>query len=318
MKSRIEQPESDVRERPSLPLRIGVSSRALFDLEEEHEIFLSYGVESYVAAQRERETVTMGPGPAYPLIKRLLALNLDEPLVDVVVISRNAPDFSLRLFNSLEDHGLPIMRGSFTSGRDVASFAEGWQVDLFLSRHGKDVKDTLRTGTAAARIAERSSGATADEADEIRLAFDGDAVLFSPEADCVFLEGGLAAFVEYERRQARVPLEPGPLGHTLLPKLAMLRHKTAGLDGRSPIRIALVTARSAPTHERVLNTFRAWGIEVDEAHFVGSHVKGKILRATRAHIFFDDQQGHIEGAKRFVPSALVPREDDAEQFIVSA
>lgn len=310
--------EPGVKDLQSLPLRIGISSRALFNLEEEHQIFLSYGVDSYAAAQREREAVTMAPGPAYPLIKRLLSLNVDEPLVDVIVLSRNAPDFSMRLFNSLEEHGLPIMRGSFTSGRDVAPLAEGWEVDLFLSRDSNDVMDTLRAGTAAARIAESPPDLIADNGGEVRLAFDGDAVLFSPDADRIFLKGGLEAFIEYERRQAGVPMEPGPLGHTLLPKLAALRRKTTASDGRSAIRVALVTARSAPTHERVVNTFRAWGIEVDEAHFVGSHMKGKILQATRSHIFFDDQEGHVEGAKRFVPSALVPREDDAKHFIVSA
>jgi 5'-nucleotidase len=294
---------------PPLPLVVGVSTRAMFDLTEEHALFEQEGHLAYSRLQRERERVPLKPGAAFEVTRRLLALNGSEQPkqnVEVILLSKNSPDLSLRAFNSFEHHCLPILHGSFTSGRSLAPFAGAWNIDLFLSNDEHDVRAVATAGIAAARLGPAPRPTDDDPVDEVRFALDGDAVVFSEASDDIYREHGLSYFLEYERANARVPMERGPFGKTFLPKLAALREMFMKADGTSRVRIAIVTARNAPAHERVIHTLRAWGTPADEAHFVGTHDKGPILGATRAHIFFDDQERHITSARAVVASGLVP------------
>ncbi len=256
-----------------LPLNIGVSTRALFDLEEEHALFEAEGVAAYSELQRAREKTPLKPGAAFEVVRRLLALNPDagERLVEVIVLSRNSPDLSLR-----------------------AAVAAG-----------------ARLGSALN---------VADQApfDEVWFAFDGDAVVFSAESDLIYKEQGLEKFLEHEIRNAEILMSPGSFGKSFLPKLAELRKRFMRPDGTSRIRTAIVTARNAPAYERVIQTLRSWGTPADEAHFVGGHEKAPILAATGAHIFFDDQECHIDGASGVVPAGLVPGPHDPDAPVIPA
>lgn len=292
----------------SLPLVVGVSTRAMFDLEEEHNVFQSKGLEAYRTLQLDRELVPLKPGAAFEVTRRLLSLNHAQcsPVVDVILLSQNSPDLSLRAFHSFEHYKIPVKHGSFTSGRAVAPFVNAWGLDLFLSNDSSDVKLAASGGVASARLGLPPDLVSEAPIDEVHFALDGDAVLFSAESDKIYLEKGLDSFLEHERSQARVPMQRGPFGKTFLPKLAVLRQMFMRPDGTSRVRISVVTARNAPAHERVIRTFRAWGTPADEAHFVGRREKGPILRATGAHIFFDDQEKHVIGASPHVASGLVP------------
>lgn len=292
----------------NLPLVVGVSTRAMFDLTEEHSVYETQGLSAYIALQRARETTPLRPGAAFEVVQRLLALNdpAAPPLVDVILLSKNSPDLSLRAFNSCRHHHLDIIRGSFISGRSVAPLVRAWRIDLFLSNDDDDVRAALAGGAAAARLGAAPPPLADDPNDEVRLALDGDAVVFSEESDRIYREQGLDAFTRHEAQLAQVPINRGPFGHTFLPKLADLRRRFMGADGISRVRISIVTARKAPAHERVIHTLRAWGTPADEAHFVGSHDKASILRATRAHIFFDDQEAHVSSARGVVPAGHVP------------
>ncbi|PBB45541.1 5'-nucleotidase [Mesorhizobium sp. WSM3866] len=304
----------------NLPLTVGISTRAMFDLVEEHSVFERDGVHAYAELQRAREKEPLKPGAAFEVTRRLLALNSvqQEPLVEVILLSKNSPDLSLRAFNSFDHYCLPIRRGSFTSGRSVAPFVKAWNVDLFLSNDADDVKAAVLAGTAAARLGPLPSNVDENPSDEVRIALDGDAVVFSEASDKLYNEHGLEHFLQYERDNATVPMERGPFGKTFLPKLAALRQKFMRPDGTSRVRIAIVTARNAPAHERVIHTLRAWGTPADEAHFVGRHEKAPILKATRAHIFFDDQEKHILGASEVVAAGLVPGPHDPGVPVIPA
>jgi 5'-nucleotidase len=290
-----------------LPLVVGISTRALFDLEEEHQVFQNEGVERYALLQRERENTPLQPGTAFEVVRRLLGLNApDAPkLIDVIFLSRNSPDLSLRAFRSAEHHGLQITRGSFTSGRTVSPFVRGWGVELFLSNDEGDVRAAVEAGTAAARLCSPPQSQREEPDDEVRIALDGDAVVFSDASDQIFRERELKGFLEHERMNAEVPMEPGPFGN-FIRNLSEVRAHSRRQDGSSRVRIGIVTARNAPAHERVVHTLRAWGTPADEAHFVGTHSKADILAAFGAHIFFDDQEKHVFGAAPIVPAGLVP------------
>lgn len=286
-------------------LTIGISTRALFDLEEENAIFECSGVDAYAAHQRAREDETLRPGTAFPLVERLLRLEHPQhgPLVEVVLMSRNTPDLGLRVFNAIRHHGLNITRAAFTGGDAIAPFLSSYGVDLFLSKFFGDVDDAVAAGFAAALLYPAPGGFQAQE--QIRFAFDGDCVLFSDEAQAIYDRHGLAAFHEHEQRNAAVPLREGPFA-PFLRKLARLQALTKGDDGLSPLRIGIVTARSAPAHERVIRTLRSWGITVNEAHFLGGRDKAAVLKAMGALIFFDDQETNLLPAASLVPSGRVP------------
>jgi 5'-nucleotidase len=302
------------------PLRIGISSRALFDIEEEHDVFQAEGVEAYVELQRQRETVPLTKGSGFHVVERLLKLNQigSAPFVEVILLSRNAPDLSLRAFKSIHDFDLDIKLGTFTSGRPIGPYVPAWNLDLFLSHNASDVKDAVTAGAAAARLAIPSQKTQPEETgDEVRIAFDGDAVVFSEESDLIYKTKGLQAFFEHEQTNAQNPMKAGPFGN-FLKKLAKLREVHISSAEVSKVRIGIVTARNAPAHARVIHTLRAWGTPADEAHFVGANSKGPILDAMGAHIFFDDQEKHILGAASLVPSGHVPGPHEADAPVIPA
>lgn len=292
------------------PLRIGISTRALFDLEEEHRVFEEQGVQAYIQMQLEREDTLIGKGTGFDVVERLLALNeaKSPPYVEVILLSQNSPDLSLRAFKAIDHYNLAIKTGSFTSGRSLAPYVLSWNIDLFLSKAGADVKDAMAGGAAAARLVIVPKERMDTKPGELRIAFDGDAVVFGAESDKIHDEQGLEAFLKYETANASNPLTRGPFGN-FLHKLSELRRIYLDTNNVSRVRIALVTARNAPAHERVVRTLRAWGTPADEAHFVGVRDKAPFLKAFGAHIFFDDKEKHVLGASGVVPAGHVPRDD---------
>ena len=285
-------------------LVIGISSRALFDLRDSHEVFESKGLEAFSEYQVARENVNLKPGVAFPLVKKLLALNegrADHPRVEVILLSRNSADTGLRIFNTIEHFGLNIERAAFTNGESPYIYMEAYGADLLLSTNASDVRSALEKGYAAATILPGS--ATGRDSGQLRIAFDGDAVIFSDEAERVYQERGLEVFADSEREAANQPLSGGPFKHVLE---ALHRIQSAFPIEDNPIRTALVTARSAPAHKRVVLTLREWGIRIDEALFLGGRSKGEFLKAFGADIFFDDQQTHVDSAKAHVATAHVP------------
>lgn len=289
-------------------LVVAISSRALFDLEEGHRVFETEGVDAYCRYQIERENDLLEPGAAFPLVEKLLALNLRGEArhrVEVVLLSRNSADTGLRIFNSIQHYDLKISRAAFSGGRSPYSYVESFNADLFLSTDPADVRSALEHGYAAATLLPSPSGSNTGPSgsDQLRIAFDGDAVLFSDAAERVFKTEGLAAFSSAEREAARQPLPGGPFKNVLA-ALHAIQSEFAPED--SPIRTALFTARAAPAHERVIRTLRAWKIRIDEAVFLGGLDKGAFLRSFGADIFFDDQQGHCDSTRQHVPTGHVP------------
>lgn len=285
-------------------LIVAISSRALFDLEESHRVFEEQGVEAYCRYQIEHESETLQPGVAFPLVKKLLGLNREggkKQMVEVVLLSRNSADTGLRIFNSIQHYKFDISRAAFTSGESPYRYVKPFGANLFLSADPPDVRSALDAGIAAATIL--PSKISYNPTDQLRIAFDGDAVLFSDEAERVHQEQGLEAFSHSERSAADKPLPGGPFKNVLA---ALHRIQQAYPAEQSPIRTALFTARSAPTHERVIRTLRAWRIRIDEAVFLGGMDKGEFLKTFGADFFFDDQSGHCESARRHVPTGHVP------------
>ena len=301
------------------PLRIGISTRALFNLEEEHRVFEEHGVKAYAAMQLEREDTLLGQGAGFEVVERLLGLNdpRSSPYVEVILLSQNSPDLSLRAFKSIDRHGLAVKTGSFTSGRSLAPFVPAWGIDLFLSNADADVRGAVVGGAAAARLGIAPRDRAETPAGEVRVAFDGDAVVVGPESDAIYKGKGLDAFLAHEIANADNPMARGPFGN-FLHKLSELRRVFLNDGNVSKVRIALVTARNAPAHERVIRTLRAWGTPADEAHFVGSRDKAPILKALGAHIFFDDQEKHVLGAAAVVPAGHVPGPHDPIAPVIPA
>lgn len=284
-------------------LVVAISSRALFDLSESHRLFLAEGVEAYRQYQIEHEDEHLEPGDAFLLVEKLLALNavLGQARVEVVLVSRNSADTGLRVFNSIEHYGLGISRAAFVGGRSPYPYLAAFGCHLFLSTDAEDVRSALDAGFAAATIL--SGGARRESGAELRIAFDGDAVLFSDESERVYQLGGLEAFQASERDAAREPLRGGPF-KPFLAALNLLQKEFP--SGACPIRTALVTARSAPAHERVIRTLREWDIRLDESLFLGGLDKSAFLEAFAADVFFDDQAGHCDRARKVVATGHVP------------
>ena len=290
---------------PSGKLVVAITARALFDLEKGHDLFVSHGLEAYAEHQRSHENDILEPGIAFPLVRKLLAMNAgapaDAPLVEVVLLSRNSSDTGLRIFNSIEHFKLKIARAAFTSGAPTTPYIQPFAAQLFLSANPASVRDALQHGVAAATIL--PAKAAAQVHDQLRIAFDGDAVIFGDESERVSREGGLAAFHEHETTRAHEPLSGGPFRGFLAALHAL---QAAFAVDESPIRTALVTARSAPAHKRVILTLREWGVRLDEALFLGGRDKGPFLEAFGADIFFDDSQLNIDNARLHVASGHVP------------
>lgn len=288
---------------PPARLIVAVSSRALFDLEESNRIFEEAGEEAYARYQIANEEVCLAPGVAYAMVRKLLALNTpaQPQRIEVVLTSRNSADTGLRIFRSIEAHGLRIERAAFTRGRAPWRYLHDFGAQLFLSAHAEDVREALAAGIAAATILPDS--ASTPRHPELRIAFDGDAVIFSDEAERIYQESGLGEFNRNEVARRDEPLPGGPF-QPFLAALHEIQSDYAAAD--SPIRTALVTARGAPAHERVIRTLRSWGVRIDEALFLGGKDKGAFLESFGADIFFDDQWPHCDSARGFVGTGHVP------------
>lgn len=286
-------------------LVVALSSRALFDFEEENRVFEESDDHAYMQLQTERMQTPAAPGVAFPLVRKLLAFNTPErQRVEIVVLSRNDPVSGLRVYHSAQAHGLPIQRGVFTRGRTPYRYLKSLGAHLFLSANASDVEQALAAGYPAAHVYPHSIKAVENFPNELRVAFDGDAVLFSDEAEQVYQREGLDAFVAHEQQRAKTPLPPGPF-KPLLQALHLLQQEMAN-NGRMRLRTALVTARSAPAHERAIRTLMDWHIEIDEAMFLGGLDKGTFLKEYEPDFFFDDQVRHCESGASAGPTGHVP------------
>lgn len=298
-------------------LVVGISATGLFDLEEADSLFRELAMSDpdraigeYRAYMREREAQPLEPGTGFPLVRALLALNEhhregEPPLVEVVVMSQNSPDTGVRVLNSIRHHKLPISRSAFTGGERVTDYLPAFDVDLFLTTRAEDAQRVLDSGVSAAAVVRRPPPHLSTlPVNQVRIAFDGDAVLFSGASEQVFKEHGLTEFHRREDEAKDIPLPEGPYA-TFLKKLARLQDRLPVRVEYSPVRLALVTARNSPADLRVINTFREWRVYVDEAFFLGSVDKSKVLAAFHPHIFFDDQDVHLDPASKIVPSGKV-------------
>lgn len=295
-------------------LVVGISSRALFNLEDENFIFQQEGIDAYRKYQKENEQTILEPGTAFHLAEAMLNLNKLAPegsrLVEVIVMSRNSPETGIRILHSIEHYGLDILRMAFTGGEALSDYMEAFQVDLFLSKDEEDVQKIIDSGTAAAALIYAPPGNFISEKSTVRIAFDADAVLFSDESEHIYKTQGLEAFHKNEQEKQLTPLKEGPYAK-LLKTLSNIQHKMHTGVELSPLRLAIVTARSSPAHLRVIQTLREWDVYVDEAFFLGGMPKDKVLKAFKAHIFFDDQDTHLEDAQKVVPSGKVLYKTDS-------
>jgi 5'-nucleotidase len=293
-------------------LVIGVASSALFDLTESDAIFRAEGEIAYRTYQEANLDRPLAPGVAFSFIERLLSFNelasADDPLVEVIVLSRNDPDTGLRVMRSIEHHGLPVTRAIFMEGRSPYQFIPALNVKLFLSANDGDVREALAQGYPAGTVL--PSAMVSDPSKDLRIAFDFDGVLVDDTSEQVMQSAGLASFQEFEIENAVLPHNPGPMKDFLV-GVSAIQQIEAGLkladkNYRKRLHVSIVTARNAPAHERAIATLKAWGVMVNDAFFLGGIDKGKVLEVLRPHIFFDDQQGHLESASRVVPSVHVP------------
>lgn len=286
-------------------LVIAISSRALFDLSDSHRVYQEEGLAAYSAYQIDREEEPLAPGEAFPLVEKMLRINQrlgdDGGGVEVVLLSRNSADTGLRVFNSIQHYGVTIQRAAFCGGESPWRYIRAFGCQLFLSSEAEDVRNALECGVAAATLVSNKGANTGN--DQLRFAFDGDAVIFSDEAERVYKTEGLEAFTASEQASAKTPLSGGPF-KSFLSALHKIQQALPVADG--PIRTALVTARSAPAHERVIRTLRAWNIRIDESIFLGGLDKTDFLRSYGADVFFDDQPAHCESAREHVATGHVP------------
>ena len=294
-------------------LVIGVSSRALFNLEEENAIFEKDGIEGYRKYQQEREDEPLKPGTAFVLVKSLLELNnqADKRIVEVVVMSRNSPETGVRMLNSINIHSLDITRVALSGGEPLAPYIEAYDIDLFLSKDERDVQTVIDSqASAAATIYDPPTEFNPND-NRVKIAFDADAVLFSEDSEYRYKTEGMDAFHKYESEHEDEPLKEGPFAKLLIKLSKIQEHLPTSIE-QTPLRLSIVTARNAPSHMRVIKTLRKWGVYVDEAHFLGGLSKDKILKAFGAHIFFDDQETHLNATSKVVPSGKVPYSTDSK------
>lgn len=290
---------------PHPPLVVAVSSRALFDLEAENRIFKTQGLEKYRQYQRAHERTLLQPGPAFPLVSKLLHLNtiLGEKAVEVVIVSRNDADTSLRIFSSTAHYTLKIEKAAFTNGAPNHSYLDGFKTSLYLSAHLDDVRSLLKAGFAAAHVMGTPAKSAKERDDELRIGFDFDGVLADDESEKVYQTGKLQAFMRHEEKRQGKPLGPGPI-QTFLKVIGALRQR-AEKKGIKNIRTALFTARSASAHNRVVATLRNNGLIIDETFFLDGGTKAPFVEAFKPDIFFDDQLKHLIKV-RGVVTAYVP------------
>lgn len=298
-------------------LVIGLASSALFDLTESDSVFQAKGEAAYRDYQHKHQNNVLPKGVAFDFVQRLLNLNAlspADPVVEVILLSRNDPDTGLRVMNSIAHYGLDITRAMFLQGRSPYQYIQSFDIELFLSANLEDVQKAIDAGYPAGHIQEgfgkslENANTPADN--ELRIAFDFDGVIADDEAESVYQKDDLDGFQAHEQTKADVPHNPGPLK----PFLARISHiqqlelaKQAKEPSYSPIlRISIVTARNAPSHKRVINTMRNWGINVNEAFFMGGVEKSRAIQVLKPHMFFDDQKGHLEAIAKDFPSVHVP------------
>ena len=294
-------------------LVIGVSSRALFNLEEENAVFEKEGIAGFRKYQQEREDEPLRPGTAFVLVKSLLELNnqANRRIVEVVVMSRNSPETGVRMLNSINKHSLDITRVALSGGEPLAPYIEAYSIDLFLSKDDKDVQTVIDSrASAAATIYDPPTEFDPND-NRVKIAFDADAVLFSEDSEYRYKTEGMEAFHKYESEHENEPLKEGPFAKLLIKLSKIQEHLPTSIE-LTPLRLSIVTARNAPSHMRVIKTLRKWGVYVDEAHFLGGLSKDKILKAFGAHIFFDDQETHLTATSKVVPSGKVPYSTDSK------
>lgn len=288
-------------------LVVGVSSRSLFNLEVENRIFEEEGISGYRKFQQENEDNDLEPGTAFHLVQSLLHLNTDarKRIVEVIVMSRNSPETGVRIMNSVRKYNLDITRMAFSGGEPLAPYIDAFDIDLFLSKDLKDVQSVIDSKKAAAAYIYEPPTEFKPNDNRVKIAFDADAVLFSDESEHRYKTEGMEAFHKYEKEHEDDPLKEGPFAKLLI-KLSKIQDELPTTIELSPLRLAIVTARNAPSHMRVIKTLRKWGVYVDEAYFLGGLSKDKILQAFGAHIFFDDQDVHLKDSSKLVPSGKVP------------
>lgn len=291
-------------------LVIGISSRALFDLEEENAIFEEKGLTRFAHYQLERENVTLNKGTAFPLIQALLNLNTPEnKRIEVIVMSKNSPETGLRIMNSIEHYDLKIERMALTGGEPITPYLKPFRVDLFLSKDMQDIQYAIDQEFAAALIYDPPKLSNELPKNQVRFAFDADAVIFSEESELVYKNHGLEAFIAHERENANATLNAGPLSK-LLRLLSDIQKEYP--EGEAPVKIAIVTARNFAAHRRVILTLREWNVHVDSTFFLGGVKKDEVLKAFNAHIFFDDQDAHVSPASKLIPASRVPYKTDSD------
>ncbi|MFJ5232361.1 5'-nucleotidase [Kitasatospora sp. NPDC088391] len=295
-------------------LVVGIASSALFDLAESDRVFREDGEEAYRAYQERNVDITLAPGTAFPFVKRLLSLNdlaaADDPLVEVIVLSRNDPDTGLRVMRSIRAHKLPISRAIFQQGRAPYAYIPALNMSLFLSANEGDVREAVAAGLPAGRVL-GPLGAADDEGDpDLRIAFDFDGVLASDAAEQVYQREGIEKFRDHEVAHADVPHDAGPLKEFLAGVNRIQRReeeerrRNAGY--RLRVHVSIVTARNSPAEERAVRSLKRWGVRVNDAFFLGGIDKGTIMAVLRPHIFFDDQQVHLDSTARTTPSVHIP------------
>jgi len=293
-------------------LVVGVSTRALFDLEIENEVFENEGIEAFRKYQLENEEQLLKPGTAFYLVQSLLQLNkiANKKIVEVVVMSRNSPETGVRVLNSIQKHDLDITRVALTGGEPLAPYIDAFSIDLFLSKDHKDVQTVIDSKECAAALLYAPPNAFHPIDTRVKIAFDADAVLFSDESEYRYKTEGMEPFHQYEKEHENDALAEGPFAKLLI-KLSKIQEHLPTRIENSPLRLAIVTARNAPSHMRVIKTLRKWNVYVDEVYFLGGLSKDKILEAFGAHIFFDDQDTHLDSASKIVPSGKVPYETNS-------
>lgn len=298
-------------------LVIGISATALFDLSDSDKLFKKEfakdphkGMETYKKHMLKNEDLPLEEGIAFPLMKALLSLNSyqktgEEPLVEVVVMSRNSPETGIRVLNAIRTHNINITRSAFTAGESSADYLEAFEVDLFLTTNQSDAQKVIDSGSCSSAVLSIPPTCKCDIPDgQVRIAFDGDAVIFDETSELVYKNDGMVAFHEHENKSQDIPMNEGPFAKFLI-KLAKLQERLPMSIELSPVRIAIVTARNSPSEMRVIKTLRSWGVYVDEAFFLGGVEKSNILKAFRAHIFFDDQDVHLQHSSLVVPCGKV-------------
>lgn len=298
-------------------LVIGVSTRALFNLETENQVFDVQGIEAFREYQLQYEDEILERGTAFYLVQSLLELNkiANKQIVEVVVMSRNSPETGMRVLNSIEKYELPITRVALTGGEPLAPYIDAYDVDLFLSKDAKDVQAVIDSKQSAAALLYAPPTTFTPKDARIKIAFDADAVLFSDESEFRYKTEGMDSFHQYEKEHEDDPLNEGPFAKLLI-KLSKIQEHLPMRIEYSPLRLAIVTARNAPSHKRVIKTLRKWNVYVDEVYFLGGLSKNKILEAFGAHIFFDDQETHLNPASKVVPSGKVPYDSKSPLNII--